>query len=102
MDIKPTISLRRACQGEEKLWRVWWQWGIPLGLLLNVLTVLAEASRTANHPAAGDTIDIVKLLFFFAWCRLAWRCAKNTDRKIWSNLARLTILLGFGIAAVTA
>ena len=97
----PIASLQRAHQGEEKLWKIWWQWGIPLAMVANGLTVLAEVLRDTGHPAVGDAMDMVKLLCFVAWCRLAWHCAKNTDRPVWGNLARLAILLGFGFAALT-
>ena len=102
MKLNPMTALQRAHDGKEKLWKIWWQWGIPLAVLANGLTLIAEMVREAGHPAVGDAIDIVKLLLFLAWCRLAWRCAKNTDRPIWSKLARLAVLLGFGVAAVTA
>lgn len=101
MDLNPIRSLQRAHSGEEKLWKIWWQWGIPLAIIANYLTEFAEALRDAEHPAAGDAVDVVKLLLFIAWCRLAWRCAKNTDRPIWGNLTKLAVLLGFGVAAVT-
>jgi len=101
MDRNPITSLQRAHRGEEKLWKIWWQWGIPLGMLVNVLAVLAEASREAERPLAGEALDILKFLFLAGWFQLAWRCSKNTHRPIWTSLARLAILLGFGVAAVT-
>jgi hypothetical protein len=101
MNTSPMTSLQRANRGEEKLWKIWWQWGIPLGMAANVLTVLAEVSREADYPATGDALDILKLLLYVGWFRLAWRCSKNTDHPVWTNLARLAIFLGFGVAAVT-
>jgi len=93
--------LQRASRGEERLWKVWWQTGIPMALLAVALTLMAEDLRQANHDAAGDALDILKLLFFFGWLRLAWRCSNNTERQIWATLARLAIFIGFGLAVVT-
>jgi hypothetical protein len=101
MNTSPLNFLRRANRGEEKLWKIWWQWGIPLVIVANVLTVLAQVSREAGQPATGDAIDILKFLLYVGWFRLAWLCSKNTDRPIWTNLARFAIFLGFGVAAVT-
>jgi len=101
MKFELMTSLQRAHVGKERLWRVWWQWGIPLAALANGLNVVAEVFRESEHPAVGDAVDVLKLLFFLAWCRLAWRCAQNAQRPLWGRLARLTILLGFGVAAVT-
>lgn len=101
MKPNPIASLQRASRGEEKLWVVWWQWGLPLALLANALTVLAEAAREADRFAAGDALDVLKLLFFLAWLRLAWRCSNNTGHALWAKLARLALFVGFGLAAVT-
>ena len=101
MKPNPIASLQRASRGEEKLWVVWWQWGIPLALLANALTLMAEAAREADRFAAGDALDVFKLLLFLAWLRLAWRCSNNTARPHWGALARLALFLGFGLAALT-
>jgi hypothetical protein len=94
-------QFQRANRGEERLWRIWWQWGIPLGLFANALTVLAEAFHDADWVGTGDAIDILKFLLFVAWFRVAWRCSKNTEHPLWTHLARLAICLGFGVTAIT-
>ena len=101
MNISPMSALQRANRGDERLWKIWWQWGIPLGMLATALSLLAEASRVAGHLLGGDAVDFLKLLLIIGWFRLVWRCSKNADRPIWGNLAKLAILLGIGVAALT-
>ncbi len=85
----------RASNGEEKLWKVWWIAGIPLGWASSALAVIAEDVRLVDHPGWGNSLDLVRFLVFFAWLRLAWRCSHNVERPIWTPLAQATLSAGF-------
>ena len=84
----------RAANGEEKLWRVWWIAGIPLGWASGALVVIAEDMRYAGLPGWGNFLDLVRFLVFFAWLRLAWRCSPNVERPIWTPVAQATLSAG--------
>jgi len=84
----------RAANGEEKLWKVWWMAGIPLGWACSALVVIAEELRYADHHGWGNFLDLARLLIFFAWLRLAWRCSHNVGRPIWTPVARATLTAG--------
>jgi len=78
----------RAANGEEKLWKVWWIAGIPLGWASGALVVIAEDMRYVGHPGWGDFMDVLRFLVFFAWLRFSWRCsldhvevARNIQRR---------------------
>ena len=84
----------RAANGEEKLWKVWWIVGIPLGWASSTLVVIAEDMRYADHAGWGNFMDLARFLVFFAWLRLAWRCSHNVERPIWTPMAQATLCAG--------
>ncbi len=84
----------RAANGEERLWKVWWAAGIPVGWTASALVIIAEHLRYAEHHAWGDFFDVLRFLIYLVWFRLAWRCAHNVDHAVWTPLARATLLTG--------
>ena len=58
-----------AKAGTQPLWKVWWLWGIPL--------------------------DVARLLVYFSWARLAWRCSRNVEDRRWTPVARFALGAGF-------
>jgi hypothetical protein len=79
----------------EKLWRVWWLWGIPAAWLASALILFAEAARQAGHPGWGDLLDVVRLAVYWYWMRLAWKASRNVDNRVWTPLARAAMAGGF-------
>ncbi len=89
-------KIKIAWNGEERLWKVFWLWGvtiylsvIPIGsfvmvqhkIFLNVITSILVI-----------IVGVMGLIFAFIYpvifCVALWRCAKNTDNKIYSILGR--------------
>lgn len=99
--IEAKNPLRRAIDGEERLWRVWWKWGIPVAVAANILTLFAEMAFMADYDTLGNATDVLKFLIYIAWFQMAWRCSKNTDNPAWTVFTRLAVALGFGVAAIT-
>ena len=86
-------SLGRALNGTERLWKIW-ICAIPVVLMATALTGLAETVRIAGAHGWGDFFDVVKLLFYFFWFRLAWRCSRNVDAGVWTPLSHLAASTG--------
>jgi hypothetical protein len=78
----------------EKLWRVWWLWGIPVAWATSALAVGAEYARLSGHYWLGDAMDIGRLAIYWWWMRIAWSCAGNVTNPIWSPLSRAVLVLG--------
>lgn len=97
MDEK-NISGVRA--GGEKLWRVWWLWGIPVGWTVSGLIVFAEIARVAGFAGCGDLLDVVRLLVYFGWARLAWRCSHNVEDSRWTPVSRFALGAGLVFMAM--
>jgi hypothetical protein len=75
----------RAWHGEEPLWKVFWVYGVATSVTIVALYVVAfydgrMALRQVLLPcfAAYTTWILVSV----------WRCASNTNEKLWSTLAR--------------
>ena len=85
--------------GSEKLWRVWWLWGMPVAWAAIALVLSAEYARDAGQPGWGDFLDIVRLGLYWWWMRIAWSCSGNVGNRFWSPLARVGLLLGLAAHA---
>lgn len=88
--------IRAAAVGDERLWRVWWLLGIPVGLATSALTVGAELMRQAGPALGGwaDLLDVVRLLVYLGWAQLAWRCSHNVEDWRWTSVSRCVISAG--------
>ena len=93
---------RRVESGNERLWKVWWLGGIPVGWTTSLLVVVAEHLRYADpsHSDWGDLLDVMRFLIYFVWLRFAWRCSHNVDLPLWTTLARATLGAGLVFMAV--
>ena len=78
-------------RGDEKLWKVWWLWGgygayatlIIFGGISASITYMIHLSGSARRSVALFLIFFLFLLFAF----LVIRNMKNTESRIWGNLA---------------
>ena len=75
----------RAWRGEEPLWKVFWVYGVATSFIIVALYIIAFYD--------GRTVLRQVLLPCFAtytaWILISvWRCASNTNEKIWGTLAR--------------
>jgi len=81
----------------EKLWRVWWVWGIPVAWAASGLVLSAEYARSAGLEGWGNLLDVGRLALYWWWMRIAWACSGNVQRSFWSPMARVGLV--FGLAA---
>ena len=78
----------------ERLWRVWWVWGLALASLIAALIFAAEAVREAGHDRWGDALDLARLAVYWAWLHRVWKCAANVRNPVWTPIARVVAVLG--------
>lgn len=91
-------TLKNAWRGTERLWKVWWLIGVPLGLLFISLLVLVQGPA---YPVALRIVAFVAYIVpFCAWMRCAWMCAPNVENRIWTTVARAVIVYRVGSLAV--
>jgi hypothetical protein len=78
----------------EKLWRIWWLWGIPTAWIASALILVAESARDAGYSSGGDFLDVARLALYWWWMRLAWKCARNVENPFWTPMSRAVLALG--------
>ena len=94
--IVSNAPLQSAAQARaEPLWKIWWLWGIPVGWATSGMMIFAEFIRDAGYWGCGNLIDVVRLLVYFCWARLAWRCSHNVINQSWTPVSRFALGAGF-------
>jgi amino acid transporter len=83
---------RRAWRGEERLWKVWWLIGIPQSVVLALLYV--NVLQKTPHSMVYVPALVLYIVVYFAWVRVAWLCAPNVKRGIWTAVSYVVIVLG--------
>ena len=92
----PNLPIANSAHtGVERLWKVWWLWGIPVGWTTSGMIIFAEFIRAAGYWGCGDLIDVLRLLVYFSWARLAWRCSHNVRNRRWTPVSRFALGAGF-------
>jgi hypothetical protein len=85
----------------EKLWKVWWLWGIPVAWSASAMLIAAEEFRLSGLPAAGDALDVARLAIYWFWCRRVWRCSANTGNRAWTVLSKAVLSAGLALTVLT-
>lgn len=76
-------SITRAWKGDEKLWIVFWLYGMLAGTILNILFIDVIGGFV---PLLGIIWPIV----FTIWYLVAsWRCAFNVNWRPWGYIVRI-------------
>lgn len=79
-------SAKKSWNGEEKLWKVFWLWGIVLYITSNIVGLLAGYAFFPIRFIVG----ILGLIFIFIYPIIlvvsAIKCAKNTSLRIFKFL----------------
>ena len=75
----------RAWRGEEPLWKVFWVYGVVISVVVIALYVVAFYD---GHRALRQAL-LLCFAAYTAWILVSvWRCASNTEEKLWGTLAR--------------
>ena len=89
-----------SLEAREKLWRVWWLWGIPVAWASTLLILLAELAHGSGWGTLGGVLDVARLLVYWQWLRFAWRCARNVANPLWTPVARGLLAGGLVVHAL--
>lgn len=73
--------IKRAWNGEEKLWKVFWLYNVLGGIVISFLVSLVPI------------IGILLCIIYFVWNTVSlWRCAWNASIKLWGYILRVLII----------
>ena len=83
-------SIIKSWQGSERLWRVFWVYGVIVSLAFAMLgaIIISKHIRSLLIPMA--ILYNAYLIWFYV---SAWRCAFNCDRAIWGYFTRVLVVL---------
>lgn len=85
-------ATKRALRGEEKLWVVFWLWGVVLyvgSIAIGSAVFFSKHGLPIINPITGILGLILILVYPFMFCWALWRCAFNTKHRVLGYLARL-------------
>lgn len=83
---------KRAWQGQELCWKVFWIYGMLFGIAMNYAAIQLEHTFKMNPPV--KFCFVLFNFFYLIWIVVStYRCAKNVGMKFFGFLARLLCLL---------
>ena len=92
--------IKRAWRGEERLWKVFWVYGV---LLAAGLSIAAFIAKILLGPVGYIVLAVVRIAYSI-WLLVAqWRCAFNVEWTFWGYIARIqaiVILIAVPLAIV--
>ena len=75
----------RAWRGEQRLWKVFWLYGVATSVTIVALYIVAFY----DGRMALRQVLLPCFAAYTAWILISvWRCAGNTNEKLWGTLAR--------------
>ena len=89
--------LLKCWNGEERLWKVYWIYGILLGMITfafigNALVFWLALTTKVYFPIVIYNIFMAS---YFVWNNVSiWRCSKNAKWPGWLVVARALVIVG--------
>lgn len=80
-------KIKQAWRGQEKLWIVFWIYGVVVGILFQILLGILGAQ---GMLFVGLAVYVV----YYVWVIVStWRCAFNVKARSWGYVARVLAIL---------
>ncbi len=83
------------------MWKVWWLHGPPAVAAVLALTFAAEYAYFAGSTALEHLLIAVKLAVYWLWFRMSWKCSRSVANGAWTPVARIVLVAGLVIVALT-
>jgi len=93
------LFIKSAWQGEERLWKVFWLYGLPVVFIGFFGSLCVEIGAAMGVGVVGrpsestwcfwyDIWEIVSLCYWVWLCTSLWRCAFNVEKRFLGYGAR--------------
>ena len=79
---------------------LWWLYGPPVIAIIAGLSAYSDNRWLAGAPATAALAEVLRLVVYWVWCRLAWRAAIE-PRSPWTPLARAALAVGLVTVVLT-
>ena len=79
---------------------MWWGWGIPVAWATSALLLVADHLHGSGHGGWGSLLDLARLLIYWEWLRLAWRCSSPAAAGAWTLPIRGMLAAGLVVNAL--
>ena len=77
-----------------------WVWGAAVLAALVTLSTLADERWLAGAPGTAAFVEVLRLVIYWSWCRLAWDAATKL-RPAWTRVVRAALAAGLVTVALT-
>jgi len=86
----------RSWQGEERLSKVFWLYGMVYGALFQIILGAVHFVAVMLLGTIADIPYPALRISYFLWITVAtWRCSFNVDWKIWGYIVRILMILNW-------
>lgn len=93
----PVTFIGNAYAGRSPLWKAFWLFFVPTPFLLTGIYISAfwtfpEISLSVTYVMRFVLVfSLASFLIASVPASAVWRCAQNTNRRLWGNLAKITV-----------
>lgn len=87
--IRPVAWVKRAWRGEEKLWKVYWVYGIFIPWIAYLVLVYGPWQLYKKPIITYAHFEAIDYIYSLLWIVALWRCAPNANEESWMMLARI-------------
>lgn len=89
--------LKRSWCGDEKLWKVFWIYGVLAGAILQSIVLVLGTAGVVGGLGMIVGVPVIAIVGAYAiWiCVSMWQCAWNAKAKIWGYIVRVLTVLSF-------
>ncbi|WP_324733560.1 hypothetical protein [Pseudomonas paeninsulae] len=108
----PSLQKMSFIRGSQPLWKAFWILYVLGSLSFTAIFVVLIKSLSTSHLllqashilnlqketallTTATTVVVIYIMYFLLCSISVWRCAKNTMRNLWANLAKIIISINF-------
>ena len=77
-----------------------WAWGLALVVASGALLWIADDLRLARRAPWADALDVLRLLAYWAWLRVAWPAASQARAPLARAVLRALLVAGLVASAL--
>ena len=89
------VNLSEAWKGNEKLWRVYWLFWFPVGVIFNIVMLLLAKNPHTVAIMVNGIIAVLYVFFLIYSTIILIKCAFNVKHRFWSYLLFVVLIINW-------